>query len=180
MRKVKGAEALWGIGLLAGLAVWVLFMTVAIAGPTARISQSGDVLELDYQEDGRSHTDTIPLYRTGEVQYFSAGVGVEERSATYPPFPLKLIFSAGGKPYVARVSVTVRQSNGPTMVTIPSEQITGPWLFLDLPEGSYHIEATMGGQIRRLEDIKVESGTQKTLYVRWLDDREPSRDTNAK
>jgi hypothetical protein len=180
MRKVKGAEALWGIGLFAGLSVWVFSMTAAIAGPTARISQSGDVLELDYQGDGRSYTDTIPLYRTGEVQYFSAGVGIEERSATYPPFPLKLIFTAGGKPYVARVSVTVRRTHGPSVVTIPSEQITGPWLFLDLPDGSYHIEATMEGQTQRLEDIKVERGTQKTLYVRWLDDREPFRDTNAK
>ena len=101
MRKVKNADARWRTDLLAGLGAWLCLMTVAIAGPTARISQSGEALELDYQGDGRSYTDTIPLYRAGEVQYFSAGVGVEERSAAYPPFPLKLIFTAGGKPYVA-------------------------------------------------------------------------------
>ena len=180
MRKVKSAEARWGVDVLAGLGAWLCLMTAAIAGPTARISQSGEALELDYQGDGRFYTDTIPLYRTGEVQYFSAGVGVEERSAAYPPFPLKLVFTAGGKPYVAGVSVTVRQSNGSTVVTIPAEQITGPWLFLDLPDGSYHIEATMEGQPERLEDVRVTRETQKTLYVRWPDDRGLSRDTQAK
>jgi hypothetical protein len=180
MRKAKHAEARWGVDLLAALCAWLVLMTSAIAGPTARIAQSGEVLELDYHGDGRSYTDTIPLYRTGEVQYFSAGVGVEERSAAYPPFPLKLIFTAGGKSYVAGVSVTVRQSNGTTVVTIPAEQITGPWLFLDLPDGSYHIEATLEGRTERREDIRIERGTQKTLYVRWSDDREPLRDTKAK
>jgi hypothetical protein len=180
MRTVRGVEAPWGGCLLAGLGAWLFLTTAAIAGPTARVSQSGEVLELDHERDGRSYTDTIPLYRVGQVQYFSAGVGIEERSAEYPPFPLKLVFTAGGKPYVAGVSVTVRQGTGPTIVTIPSEQITGPWLFLDIPDGSYHIEATMEGQTERLDDVKVERGTQKTLYVRWLDERGRLRDTKAK
>jgi hypothetical protein len=154
-------------------------MTLAMAGPTARVSQSGEVLELDYQEGGRSYTDTIPLYRAGPARYFSAGVGIEERSASYPPFPLKLVFTAGGKPYVASVSVIVQHNNGSVIVTIPPEQIAGPWLFLELPDGSYHIAATMEGQTERLKDIKVEQGTQKTLYVRWAEDRGRSRDAKA-
>lgn len=169
MRQV--GEGPLGLGLILGLGAWLCLMTFAIAGPTARVSQSGEALELDYQEGGRSYTDTIPIYRAGQVRYFSAGVGVEERSASYPPFPLKLVFTAGGKPYVAGVSVTLQHGKGPTIVTIPPDQITGPWLFLDVPDGTYHIEATMEGQTERLKDIKVERGTQKTLQVRWAEDR---------
>ena len=171
MREVGVTEGPGGLGLLLGLGAWFFLITVAIAGPTARISQSGDGLELDYQEGGRSYKDTIPLHRAGQARYFSAGVGIEERSASYPPFPLKLVFTAGGKPYVAGVSVTVQHGNGPIIVTIPPEQITGPWLFLDVPDGSYRIAATMEGQTEYLKDIKVERGTQKTLYVRWAEDR---------
>jgi hypothetical protein len=180
MREVKDADARWGVRLLAGLSTWVVLITAAIAGPTGRVSQSGEVVELDYEGGGRSYTDTIPLYRVGPVRYFSAGVGIEERSVEYPPFPLKLIFTAGGKPYVAGVSVKVRRDDGPALLTIPSEQISGPWLFLDMPDGSYDIEATMEGQTERLENIKVERGMQKTLYLRWLDDRGRSRDAEAR
>ena len=171
MREVGVTEGPGGLGLLLGLGAWFFLITVAIAGPTARVSQSGDGLELDYQEGGRSYQDAIPLHRAGQARYFSAGVGIEERSASYPPFPLKLVFTAGGKPYVAGVSVTVQHGNGPIIVTIPPEQITGPWLFLDVPDGSYLIAATMEGQTEYLKDIKVERGTQKTLYVRWAEDR---------
>jgi hypothetical protein len=128
------------------------------------------MLELEYEGTGRTYTDTIPLYRIDKIRYFSAGVGIEERSASYPPFPLKLVFTAGGKPYVAGVSVTVQQTDGSTLASIPREHVTGPWLFLDAPDGLYQISATMGDQIEHVKDVKIEQGTQKTLYVRW---REP-------
>ena len=180
MRNVGNTGAQMDVGLLVGIGIWFAFVISAVAGPTARVSQSGEALELGYQRDGRSYTDTIPLYRAGQLQYFSAGVGIEERSAEYPAFPLKLVFTAGGKPYVAGVSVTVRDGGGTLIVAIPPEQMTGPWLFLDIPEGSYHIEATMEGQSQRLDDVKVERGTQKTLYLRWPDDHGRSRGVESK
>jgi hypothetical protein len=123
--------------------------------------------------EGGGSAETIPLYRSGEVRYFSAGVGIEERSAEYPAFPLKLIFTAGGRPYITGVAVTVRDTGGSLIVAISAEQITGPWLFLDLPDGSYHIAASMEGQTEHANNVKVERGTPKVLYLRW--DREPGR-----
>jgi hypothetical protein len=151
-------------------------MTFAIAGSTVRVSESGEELELEYRADGRSYRETIPFYRTGRVRYFSAGVGIEERSADYPPFPLKLAFTAGGKPYVVGVAVTVQSSNGTTIVGIPQDHVTGPWLFLDLPDGSYRIAATMEGRTQHLKDVKIERGKQKTMYVRWPEDRGTARE----
>jgi len=160
----------WRVSLGLGIALLSSLVIPADAGPTARISESGQVLELEFEGAGRIYTDTIPLYRSDKLRYFSAGVGIEERSATYPPFPLKIIFTAGGKPYVAGVSVTVQQSNGAIIASIPREHVTGPWLFLDAPDGLYQISATMGNQIEHLNNVRIDRDTQKTLYVRW---REP-------
>lgn len=157
----------WSVSLGFGIALLSGLVMPADAGPTARISESGQVLELEYGGTGRTYADTIPLYRTDTIRYFSAGVGIEERSASYPHFPLKLVFTAGGKPYVVGVSVTVQQTDGSIFANIPREHVTGPWLFLDAPDGLYRISATMGGQIEHVKDVKIERGMQKTLYVRW-------------
>ena len=37
---------------------------------------------------------------------------MEERQAEYPPFSLKLVFTAGGKPYLAGVDVTIKPAKG--------------------------------------------------------------------
>jgi hypothetical protein len=172
MRRGVRLERQRRLALGFGAALCFLLAIPADAGPTARISESGQVLELDYEGAGKAYTETIPLYRSGKIRYFSAGVGIEERSATYPPFPLKMIFTAGGKPYVAGVSVIVQESNGATIASIPEKHVTGSWLFLDAPDGSYHISATMEGQVEHLKDVKIERSTQKTLYVRWREGRE--------
>ena len=44
-----------------------------------------------------------PLYHSGTIRYFSTGIGQVEREAAYPPFALKLVFTAGGKSFVTGV-----------------------------------------------------------------------------
>ncbi|HLZ36055.1 MAG TPA: hypothetical protein VKP13_18785, partial [Nitrospira sp.] len=52
----------------------------------ARIGQSGEYLELEHRVNGQILKNSLPLHRAGGVRYFSAGVGLEERAAEYPPF----------------------------------------------------------------------------------------------
>ena len=136
----------------------------------ARIGPSGEFLELEHPSDGQIVKDYLPLHQIGNVRYFSAGVGLEERRAEYPPFSLKLIFTAGGKPYLTGVDVAIRALKGDTAVDIPKEQIQGPWLFVDLPSGIYDITATYGTQKRSLPGVKIVARQQKTLYLRWAED----------
>lgn len=171
MGYVGWATGRWPSALSCFLSFWLSLSISALAGPTARISESGEAVELEIP----GGIETIPLHRVGQVRYFSAGVGIEERSATYPSFPLKLVFTAGGKPYVAGVSVTLQRARR-TIVTIPPEHVTGPWLFVDAPEGAYHIAATMDEQTEHLGDVKVEKGKQKTVYLRWPEDRRHPRE----
>jgi hypothetical protein len=141
----------------------------AEGGLIARVGQSGEFLELEHQSTGQVVKDYLPLYRTAGIRYFSVGVGVEEREATYPPFSLKLVFTAGGKPYLAGVDVTIQPAKG-AAITIPREQVEGPWLFVDLPSGTYDISATYGEHKQALKGIKVVGGKQKTVYLRWAED----------
>jgi hypothetical protein len=110
---------------------------------------------------------------SGNIHYFSAGIGQVEREATYPPFPLKLVFTAGGKPFVTGVEIVLRHSTGATVLRVPREQVTGPWLFIDVPDGAYDVAATLGDQTQQVKGMKVRRGHVTTQHVRWAEDRSP-------
>lgn len=140
-------------------------------GVTARIGDAGDVLEFHQQVDGTDVQYQLPLYRSGKVRYFSAGVGLEERRASYPLFSLKLVFTAGGRPFLTGVDVTIQPANGGSAIHIGREQVEGPWLFVDLPSGVYDIVAAQGEYRQELTGISVEAGKQRTVHLRWAEDR---------
>jgi hypothetical protein len=165
----------WLMGLL-GMVLWFGWVESAIGGVVARIAPAGDAIELDIHTDIGVEKDVIPLYHSGEIRYFSAGIGQVEREATYPPFSLKLIFTAGGKSFVTGVAVTVRNAKGDAVLTIPAEHINGPWLFMDLPEGTYEVTGMLGGHVQAAKDISVKPGKSITRHLRWVEDRSPPSD----
>lgn len=149
-----------------------LCVGVSFAGdPVHRIEESGEFLELEFQVNGQRSKGSLPLYRAEAVRYFSAGVGIEERSAEYPPFSLKLVFTAGGKPFLAGVAVTIQPATGGPAINIPQEHVNGPWLFVDLPSGTYHVTAIHAARTQGLKGIKLEAGKTKTVHLRWSEDR---------
>jgi hypothetical protein len=138
------------------------------AAPVAKGTPSGDGIELDYADaDGTTVKAIFPIYHVGAVQYFSAGVGQEERAAQYPPYPLKLIFVAGPKAYVTQVAVTIKDTQGKINLLVPGEQVTGPWLFVDLPAGTYDITAIRRDRSEIKQRVEVGAGSSKTVYFRW-------------
>ncbi|RPH81569.1 MAG: hypothetical protein EHM80_01935 [Nitrospiraceae bacterium] len=147
-------------------------ISLAAGGIVARIGDSGDSVELSQQIDGRTVVDTLPVYHAGNVRYFSAGIGIDERSAQYPPFSLKLVFTAGGKPFLAGVAVTIRPAKGGPPIDIPRDHVNGPWLFVELPSGTYHLTATHADRTQNLKGVTVKGGKMKTVYLRWPEERE--------
>jgi hypothetical protein len=142
------------------------------AATEAKVTPSGDGIAVEYSdEDGAKSVLTLPLHKAGDVRYFSAGVGVEERAAQYPPFPLKLIFVAGPKAYLSRVAVTITDKKGTVKLEVPAEQVTGPWLYVDLPAGAYTVTASRNGQTHVKSQVTVTKGGAKTLYLRWKENR---------
>ena len=160
--------------LIPVLALWSSLcggMSLAEGGSVARIGESSEFLELEYQVSSQVSKDLLPLYRADGVRYFSAGVGIEERSAEYPPFSLKLVFTAGGKPFLAGVSVTIQSAKGGPPINIPRDHVNGPWLFVDLPSGTYHLTAIQADRTQGLKGVTVEAGKMQTVYLRWPEDK---------
>jgi hypothetical protein len=174
--KRRGVDSGVVMRMMSGLLVWILWLAgidPAAAGVVTRVLPSGEGIELEIPTDIGPQKEVIPLFHSGTIRYFSAGVGQVEREAAYPPFPLKLVFTAGGKPFVSGVSVTLRDAKGGTVLTVPGEHITGPWLFIDVPDGIYEVAATLGGHQQHAKGIKVKRGTVTTQHVRWAEDRSP-------
>ena len=106
-------------------------------------------------------TLSFPLYEQDSIQYFSAGIGKEERSLTYPPFPLKLIFTQGGRAYLVGVSIDVANQDRTLHIKIPGEEVEGPWLFINIPNGTYFISGTdsNGTTIKKTITMKADQST---------------------
>ena len=164
----------WGTQGLCALAFAIMGITLAglLSAPagiaaTATLLPSGDAIELKGEGAGASFKTTMPVHRSGGIRYFSAGVGLEERQAEYPPFSLKLILVAGPKAYLSKVGVTITNDSGTVRVDIPGDDVDGPWLFVDLPDGTYHIEAVSRGDQVEQGGVRVSGGKMRTVYLRW-------------
>jgi hypothetical protein len=112
-------------------------------------------------------TLTFPLYEQESIQYFSAGLGKEERSLSYPPFPLKLIFVKGERAFLARVSVHIAKEDGTQVIRIPGEEVEGPWLFINIPAGTYVISGTDSDDTTINKTITVRTDKSTVVHFRW-------------
>src|SRR5262245_22287253 len=134
----RGGTMLWHSFRCRRIASAVLLLVIGIVGTgespvseaktSAVLLPAGDELELQYGDRPARDKTVIPLHHAGDIRYFSAGVGLEEREAVYPAFPLKIVLVVGGKPYLARVAVTIADENKSVKLVIPKEEVTGPWL----------------------------------------------------
>lgn len=82
----------------------------------------------------------------GNVKYLVGGVGLEEReymTSLSGNYNLKLVFAVASREYLAEVKVAILDPNGKTYVTTTAD---GPWMMVKLPQGSYLVQATSGGQ----------------------------------
>lgn len=139
---------------------------------TVNLAVTDHTLELTFPgENGMTSKETIPIFQAGPAKYFSAGVGVEEREAHYPPFPLKLVFVAGSRAYLSQVAVAITNFAGHLQLQIPREQVTGPWLFVDLPPGTYEISAVGPGGALLKEHVVISANQVKTVYLKWKEEK---------
>ena len=111
----------------------------------------------------------FPLYKGEGFQYFSAGVGLEERRLTYPPYPLKLVLVAGARAFLSNVSITVRQLDGPLSFDIPADHVEGPWVFMDISPGTYLITAANKHEKTIEKQVSIVENQTQVIHLRWPD-----------
>ena len=101
------------------------------------------------------------------VAYMTGGIGIAEREAMESQgrdYNLKLSFSEKSGVYLTDVRVAVENRNGVEMVNITTN---GPWLYLQLPRGSYIVKSTYNGESRRIENLRVTGTDRVQRIVRW-------------
>jgi hypothetical protein len=120
---------------------------------------------------------TLPLYpaegdlfeesREKDIAFMSGGVSQTEREILKDRgkgYSLKLIFSSERGKYLSNVIVEViDQKNQTVLITVSN----GPWLFIDLPTGTFKIEASFRADRKKISRIKIEQGKQKVFHLRW-------------
>lgn len=79
-------------------------------------------------------------------------------------YTLKLIFSSKKGEDLSNVIVKVLDQKNQTILLTVSN---GPWLFIDLPNGIYEIEASFSSDRKEISRIKIERGKQKVFHLRW-------------
>ena len=125
------------------------------------------ILEIPFHKGNIPKTLTFPLYEQESIQYFSAGLGKEERSLTYPPFPLKLIFVQGERAFLASVSVHIAKEDGTTLLKIPGKEVEGPWLFINIPTGTYIVSGVDSNGTTVEKTISVLTDKPIVVHFRW-------------
>ena len=99
--------------------------------------------------------------------YLTGGVGAEERAALQErakSFNVKLAFAASDGSFLAGVKIEIK---GPQNQAVVSTTTTGPWFFIELPPGSYHVTATHGGQSKEVKALRVEKNQRAYQVFVW-------------
>ncbi|MDX1412470.1 MAG: hypothetical protein R3351_09955 [Nitrospirales bacterium] len=126
-----------------------------------------NTLEIPLNGESIPKTLTFPVYEQEGIRYFSAGMGKEERSLSYPPHSVKLIFVKGPRAFLAGVTVDIYKSDGSLLVNIPSEKVQGPWLFLTMPNGKYSIKATDSQGVTIKKSLTIQGKASSVIHFRW-------------
>jgi hypothetical protein len=105
---MDGSLVLFGVA--ASMFISLSLMTLSTpswAGSGEASEHFSKYLEIQLEGETIPKQLNFPLYEQNNTQYFSAGLGKEERSLSYPPYPLKLIFVKGERAFLANVAIEV-------------------------------------------------------------------------
>lgn len=152
----------YSFSILASVFLMVGIPLAVIASP-----HQTSKLEIPVPGDTIPKTLTFPLYEQAGIRYFSAGIGKEERGLPYPPYALKLIFVQGERAFLAGVSLEIHSKSGNEVISIPAEEVQGPWLFIDAPNGNYLIKATSSSGSTLEKSVKISGHTTSVVHFRW-------------
>jgi hypothetical protein len=78
-----------------------------------------------------------------------------------------LIFVKGQRAFLANVTIEVLHHDRTNLISIPGEEVQGPWLFLNLPAGKYVVQAIDSGGTTIEKIINLAAKTTTTVHFRW-------------
>lgn len=135
--------------------------------PTTQALPPPDLGEEAASSDWSPSDNLLAIQHYRGIPYVSGGVGEGERAelnALSSRFNLRLLFAMQGSgSYVADVRVNVLDGRGGLALTAQSK---GPWFLIDLPPGTYTVEAETMGQAQR-QTARLDGARQTRLNFYW-------------
>lgn len=120
-------------------------------------------------------SDGLPAVKQqGAVRYRSGGVGIDEARAMQADsahFPLALVFVVRigtREHYTAAVDVTVA---GPDSSTVIETRADGPFLLVDVPQGTYRVSAISGSE-KKTRSVRVVAGRHQRVVFAWSEQKQ--------
>lgn len=116
---------------------------------------------------GLAEEEFLKKGRSEGIPFLSGGVGVREREILNEKgmaYSLKMVFSNKKGEYLSDIVVKVLDTQEKVILTTVSN---GPWLFIDLPEGVYHLEASFMADRKKISHVEIKKGAQKVVSFQW-------------
>ena len=98
------------------------------------------------------------------VPYACGGVGNSQDDPRWKTYPLKLMFTAAGRPYVADVGVSITDTTGAEVLRVVCD---APWLLARLKPGTYSVSAQAYGSTIKRTKVSVPASGQNELAIRF-------------
>lgn len=116
---------------------------------------------------GLGEEEFLKRGRSEGIPFLSGGVGIRERELLNEMgkgYSLKMVFSNKRGEYLTDIVVRVLDSREKVILTTVSN---GPWLFIDLPEGVYALEASFMADRKKIGGVEIKRGVQKVISFQW-------------
>ncbi len=116
---------------------------------------------------GLGEEEFLKRGRSEGIPFLSGGVGLRERELLNEMgkgYSLKMVFSNKKGEYLSDIVVKVLDPQEKVILTTVSN---GPWLFIDLPEGIYHLEASFMADRKKVSQVEIKKGIQQVISFQW-------------
>lgn len=110
----------------------------------------------------RAQQDQVLDYRG--IRYVCTGIAESRLDPRWAAYPLKLMFTTGGRAYIINVRVTIRNAKGATVFTAFCPT---PWLLVTLAPGRYRVTAVAEQKYRQRIRVRVRAGRQTAMAIRF-------------
>jgi hypothetical protein len=100
------------------------------------------------------------------ITYASGGIGDDERSemqAMKNGYTLLLKVAAKSGHYLGDIDVTFRRASGEIAF---ESRLDGPWLLVNLPNGTYDMSVTSEGATQR-KKVRIDKGARREVVMYW-------------
>jgi hypothetical protein len=109
--------------------------------------------------------DALEVHTQGDVRFISGGIGdaeMESLAAAKKDYNLYLMSANSAGEYTGDIHVLIRDAKNATVL----ETDGGPYIYVDLPTGSYTLEARYGEQTKQ-HRVTLASGKPARVDFRW-------------